>query len=356
MKAAANNLASPNAWELLHALPQALLLVAPSGHILEVNDAAEQLLGTSRRQLCTTTLDTISENSALVELVSRAFTHGSAIKHPSLSLLRTGQNPQMLSAQACPVFDADHPAPHSVMLLLEPTTPTEQRPSEAASVMAAMLAHEVKNPLSGIRGAAQLLGKKLDEADKPMAELICREVDRITALLQKIEFFSNEPAACNDAINIHEVLEMVREAAQSGFAQSIAIDTRYDPSLPPVRGNKDLLVQLFINLVKNAAEALEGRTDGRITLSTRYHFNHTLQQADGTRLSLPIAITVEDNGCGIPEAVRTHLFHPFVTTKTNGSGLGLAVAARIVADHGGRISLSDKQENQTTLTIRLMAV
>lgn len=327
---------------MLHALPQALLLVDANSHIIEVNIAAEPLLGIGRKHLLGTALP-----APLKALVERSQAQAIYLRE-SISCAFAPTAPLALMAQACPMDD-----PAYTLLLLEPASAALPRPAQAPSVMAAMLAHEIKNPLSGIRGAAQLLEKKAAEADKPLTEMIRREVDRITALLQKMEFFSDAPALCDDAVNIHEALEVVRLAATSGFAQGITIDTRYDPSLPPVRGNHTLLVQLFTNLIKNAAEALEGRTDGRITLTTRYRLNHTRQTEGGVRQSLPIMAVVEDNGPGIAESIRAHLFQPFVTTRTNGSGLGLAICGKIIADHGGSIEINSPHEGGTAIIIGL---
>lgn len=211
----------------------------------------------------------------------------------------------------------------------------------SAAMMAAMLAHEVKNPLAGIRGAAQLLSKQASDADRPLTDLICREVDRINNLLQKIDFFSSsEPLACNQPVNIHEVLQEVCELAKSGFTHRIIIDTNYDPSLPDVLGDKELLVQLFLNLMTNAAEALANSSSGYISLRTRCQINHKFQMPGRNKvISLPICIEIEDNGGGIDPELRSSIFEPFITSKANGKGLGLAIVAKIVADHGGLIML-----------------
>lgn len=225
----------------------------------------------------------------------------------------------------------------------------------SAPLMAAMLAHEIKNPLSGIRGAAQLLAQNASDKDKNLTELICREVDRINALLNKIEFFSNEPVACDQPVNIHEVLESVRPLIQESNDR-IIIETQYDPSLPEVPGDYELLVQLFINLLTNASEAIANRPDGIIRIKTSYQMNNTFH-LDGkdTSVSLPIAITIEDNGGGIAPDICQHLFAPFVTSKPEGKGLGLAIAAKILGEHEGMISLKPAQAGHTRFKITLPA-
>ena len=210
--------------------------------------------------------------------------------------------------------------------------------------MAAILAHEVKNPLSGIRGAAQLLEASVDEPDRELAVLIRDEADRIRDLVDRMEVFSEKPIA-RGAVNIHRVLEHVRILAQSGFAAHIRFAEHYDPSLPSVWGNRDQLIQVLLNLVKNAAEAVTdpGVRSPEIILTTG--FQHGVRIAvPGTskRLDLPLLVSVRDNGPGIADDIRPHLFDPFISTKPTGSGLGLALVAKIVGDHGGLIEVESR--------------
>jgi two-component system nitrogen regulation sensor histidine kinase GlnL len=223
------------------------------------------------------------------------------------------------------------------------------------TAMAAMLAHEVKNPLSGIRGAAQLLGQSASEDDRRLTDLICDEADRIVALVNRMEVFSDDGPLAREPVNIHVVLERVRRLAENGFAKGVKFVERYDPSLPPVDGNVDQLVQVFLNLVKNAAEAVSS-IGGEITLTTSYQpgVRVAVQGASG-RIQLPLQVTVQDNGSGIPEELRPHLFDPFVTTKPKGTGLGLALVAKIISDHGGVIEV-DSQTARTVFRIMLPIV
>lgn len=202
-----------------------------------------------------------------------------------------------------------------------------------------MLAHEIKNPLSGIRGAAQLLETHSDEDDRILTRLITDETDRIVRLVDRMEVFSDERPIERDPVNVYSVLEHVKRLSRSGFAKGVTIVERYDPSLPSVLGNRDQLVQVFLNLVKNASEALAGDADPQITLTTAYRPGMSVA-APGSRerVSLPISLTVSDNGPGVPEDIQSYMFDPFVSSKPNGSGLGLALVAKIIGDHGGVIS------------------
>jgi two-component system nitrogen regulation sensor histidine kinase GlnL len=224
--------------------------------------------------------------------------------------------------------------------------------------MAAMLAHEVKNPLSGIRGAAQLLEQGASEGDRELCLLIQEETDRIRNLVDRMEMFSDRPIE-RRAVNIHSVLDHVRRVAQSGFACHLRITEEYDPSLPSIWGDRDQLIQILLNLVKNAAEAVSegGATGGvgEIHLATAYHHGVRVAVAGSSeRVHLPLQVMVRDNGPGIPESLRSTLFEPFVTTKRGGQGLGLALVAKLVANHGGLIEC-DSRPGRTTFRLSLPA-
>jgi two-component system nitrogen regulation sensor histidine kinase GlnL len=212
--------------------------------------------------------------------------------------------------------------------------------------MAAVLAHEIKNPLSGIRGAAQLIEPALGDEDRALAQLICAETDRIRSLVDRMEVFGDERPLVKEPVNIHSVLDHVKRLAESGFARSVKLVEEYDPSLPPVAGNRDKLVQAFLNLVKNSAEAIAERSEpGRIVMRTAFKPGVRLAVAGSdARVSLPLQIEVEDNGPGVPDAIKPHLFDAFVTTKRTGTGLGLALVAKIVGDHGGIIECESESK------------
>ena len=336
---------------ILDALPIAVLLTAGDGAILHANPAAEEMFGTSTAVLAKTGLHGIvARFSSLVALVDQVCQDGQTMFEYGVELHvpRVG-SAQLVDIRAAPLAQQ----PNLVVLSLTVRTVAEQlgrhlqqRDSgRSNAAMAATLAHEVRNPLSGIRGAAQLLESDANEADKGLARMIRDESDRIAALIDRMEIFGDEATSHGAApLNIHELLNHVQLLATSGFASQAEIRVVYDPSLPLVRGSRDELIQAFLNLFKNAAEALPAR-GGVITVRTRYEHGLHVRGGGRSRVQLPIAIRVEDNGGGIAEELRDCLFEPFVTGKSDGTGLGLALVAKIVADHGGVVDTESERGN-----------
>jgi two-component system nitrogen regulation sensor histidine kinase GlnL len=185
--------------------------------------------------------------------------------------------------------------------------------------------------------------------------LIVSETDRIRNLVNRMEVFGDERPLAKEPVNIHDVLNHVRRLSETGFGRGVRIIEDYDPSLPPIPGNRDKLVQAFLNLLKNAAEAI-GENDeghGRIIMQTSFRPGvRLLVPGADARMSLPLMIQIEDNGSGVPDHLKPHLFDPFVTTKHNGTGLGLALVAKIVGDHGGIIEC-ESEANRTVFRVLL---
>jgi two-component system nitrogen regulation sensor histidine kinase GlnL len=329
---------------VLNALPHPILMVAPDGKIVEANVAAEAFFEVSMLLLRRHVLrDLVPFGSPLLALIEQVRNRGSAVNEyrVDLSTPRT-QNERIVDLNVAPV--PERPG-HVVVMLQERTIAdkmdrqlTHRGAARSVIALAAMLAHEIKNPLSGIRGAAQLLEQSAADDDRTLTRLICDEADRIVKLVDRMEVFADERPVEREPVNIHVVLDRVKKLAQSGFARQIKFVETYDPSLPPVLANRDQFIQVFLNLVKNAAEAIGDNADGQIELTTAFRPGVRLQvPGSKTRVSLPLEFCVRDNGAGVPADLLPHLFDPFVTTKPTGTGLGLALVAKIVGDHGGII-------------------
>jgi two-component system, NtrC family, nitrogen regulation sensor histidine kinase GlnL len=333
-----------DATAILNALPTAVLVLDYNGIIADINMAGEDLISASRAYATGRSLyEWIPEDSPIARMIEQSRDQQVSLSDYDMVLESQKLQQRTINLQVAPVPELHG---HVVLSMQERSIASTMHrqlsyrgAARSVTAMAAMLAHEVKNPLSGIRGAAQLLEQSASADDRSLTKLICDETDRIVALVDRMEVFSDERPIKRGPVNIHEVLEHTRKVAQTGFGRRISFVERYDPSLPPVLGNRDLLIQVFLNLIKNSCEAAP-EEGGEVVLTTSYRHGMRVAVAGSQeRLHLPLQVTVQDNGPGVPEELRANLFEPFVTTKTNGSGLGLAFVAKTVADHGGVIEV-----------------
>ncbi len=350
------------AGSLLDALPHPVLLITDDGDIAAANTAAETFFQASANTLRRHPLAYfVPFGSPLLALVEQVRERRAAVNEYRVDVgtPRNGGD-RVVDIYATPGPDNSD----EVVVVLQERSMADKIDRQlihrgaARSVtgLAAMLAHEIKNPLSGIRGAAQLLETSVTDDDRALARLIRDEADRIVKLVDRMEVFSDERPIEREPVNIHIVLDHVRRLARSGFARSIRINDDYDPSLPPVLANRDQLIQVFLNLVKNAAEAIGDAPDGEIVMTTAFRPGFRISVPGNlSKITLPLEFCVRDNGPGVPEELIPHLFDPFVTTKANGGGLGLALVAKIIRDHGGVIEC-ESQPGRTVFRVLMPTV
>jgi two-component system nitrogen regulation sensor histidine kinase GlnL len=343
---------SPTPAELVAVLPTPVLVIDPDGVIAEANVAAETFLNLSSAALVGTPAEAVIGGSiAAVPNDAPFAAYDVELPMPDRRMRRAD-----IAAAPLPdrpgwrVVSIHGPAPDHIVS----RRPGREGGALTAAGAAAMLAHEIKNPLSGIRGAAQLLESSCDDASRDLTRLIRDEVDRVAALIDRMEGFTDTRPLTLAPQNIHAILGHVREVAAQGFAREFVLREIYDPSLPAVIGHRDALIQVLLNLLKNAAEAMEGREGGAITLTTAYRHGVSVhvRGSDG-RQPLPIEICVIDEGPGAPDELASHLFDPFVTSKRTGTGLGLALVDKLVADLGGIIEYAREGDPPRTV-FRLM--
>ncbi|MDB5370707.1 MAG: two-component sensor histidine kinase [Roseomonas sp.] len=346
----------PDSISVLSALPVPVVVLDRENRFKFANPAAEQFFQLSFSSLAPLALtDIIPPDARLLAMVDQVRSQDAPVSDHDLTLESPRLHHTGVAAHGAPLPEM----PGAVVLTLLDGSKAQKLDRQlnfrgaarGASAMAAMLAHEVKNPLSGIRGAAQLLEQNANEDDRELCVLIQDEVDRIRNLVERMEMFSERPVE-RSVVNIHEVLDHVRRISSSGFASHLRIVENYDPSLPAVWGNRDFLVQILLNLVKNAAEAVDPQ-GGEIQLSTAYHHGVRIAiPGSRDRVHLPLQVSVRDNGPGIDEEVRANLWEPFVTTKRGGQGLGLAMVAKLVADQGALIEC-DSRPGRTIFRLSL---
>ena len=324
-------------------LPSPTLLLEADDLIEMVNPAAESFLNLSARQIVGQNFwDCIMVDAPLETAFARARSEDSVLYVTDVAVGSGEHAPSLANLQISALTGGQG----KMIVMISPRelvtrlgTNHHQSSAKSAIGMAEMLAHEIKNPLAGITGAAQLLSMNLPPEDQEMTDLIVEESRRIVKLLEQVEQFGNVRPPNSTFVNIHDVLNRAKQSAALGYGAHVRFIENYDPSLPPTWGEGDQLLQVLLNLIKNACEAVPP-VGGIIELKTYYDLSLRLRRTDGGGAAVPLQIEVIDNGPGLPPEIASDVFDPFVSGRENGTGLGLALVSKIVADHGGWINVT----------------
>lgn len=337
-------------------LPIPALLIDAQDRVAEINTGAELFLNLSAKGVRDTSLfERVMIDAPMEESFARVRANQSPLTLNNVDI-GTGEKPPVpCTVQLAPLVD--HPA--MILMLITPRDIADRlgrvnsvrSAAKSAIGMAEMLAHEIKNPLAGITGAAQLLSMNLSPEDQELTDLIVAESRRIVKLLEQVEQFGNLRPPERRAVNIHDLLDRARKSALVGFAAHMQIVEEYDPSLPPTWADGDQLLQVFLNLLKNAAEAA-GKKSGTIRIHTFYEPSLRLRRADGSGNALPLQVEIIDDGPGLPPGIASDIFEPFVSGRENGTGLGLALVSKIISDHDGWIAV-DSVPGRTVFRLSL---
>ena len=347
-----HELQKPNARAQMNALIFAMILIDGEGQIVEANQAAEDLLRTSIKRL---TGQLASEVLKIRD--ARVLGHLSQVDDALVARdisLMVNEDEKRINLTISPILG--HPGWRTITISDIGRNDVNDRSLDEMSSLGApsILAHEIKNPLAAIRGAGQLIERKLPPTDKGLARMITGEVDRIARLIDRMQQLGSPlqdaPAACN----LHEVIRAAIATVRAG-GPGIEILEEFDPSLPPVLANQDALEQVLINLISNARDACLETDAPQVTVKTRFVSGLVLSAIKiGGSIKLPIEICISDNGPGVDPDLRDHVFEPFVTSKKSGQGLGLALVRKLIRDMAGRIGYDrDDRAGLTNFRIHL---
>lgn len=349
----------PAALSGLELLATAVVLVDAGLVVRYVNPAAENLFETSIKNVAGESLDKLFPDSAvLMAAIQYARANNCSYTEHDLELGVSGHARLHLSCTVTPVELSGDPEREELLLEFrhiqqQLRIAREERmldQSQANRALIRNLAHEIKNPLGGIRGAAQLLDRELERPNlHEYTQVIMKEADRLQSLMDRLLTPHRLPQPAQ--LNLHEVLERVRSLILAEFGREVIIRRDYDVSLPLLHGDKEQLIQATLNVVRNAAQAITGGADrrGEIQLRTRVVRQVTLARR---RHRHALALEIADNGPGIPDALQERIFHPLVSGREGGSGLGLTLAQNFVTQHQGMIFFESVPGN-TTFTILL---
>ena len=340
---------------LWNSLPVPAVLIGPDDIILDTNPAAESFLNLSEKALNGSLVwDKIMIDAPIETAYARARTNQTSLFVNDVDVGSGERAPMQCNIQFSPLGGSQG----AMIMMISPREIASRmtmnshsgKAARSAIGMAEMLAHEIKNPLAGITGAAQLLSMSLEPQDQELTDLIVDECRRIVKLLEQVEQFGNLRPPSLKVVNIHDVLDRARQSTAVGFGAHMMLIEDYDPSLPATLADADQLLQVFLNLLKNASEA--GSEGGTIRIHTFYDTSLRIRRPDGTHARLPLQIEIIDDGPGLPPEIANDVFEPFVSGRENGTGLGLALVSKLIADIGGWISV-DSTPGRTVFRVSL---
>ena len=344
-----------NLW---NSFPQPCFVINKNFKIVDLNSAVETFFMTSKKRLIGKTINEFLEKgSLLLKVIDQTILKQAPVVIYDINIFWCKKEFGQLNVYSSPVDNFSE----NILIVMNFSPKKDridkkllhQNAARSVSGLSAMLAHEIRNPLAGISGAAQLLAQNADKEDLKFTKLIQSECKRIGNLVSKFEIFGDLGPLVKSNINIHDVIEKTKELAKAGFASHVRFLEDYDPSLPEIEGNFDQLTQVFLNLLKNSSDAVS-KNGGFIKIKTSYQSGIKILSINNRMEDLPISISIIDNGEGIPEYLVDKIFEPFVGTKTGGSGLGLSLVSKIIADHGGVIECNSR-DNKTYFNLNLPA-